>query len=284
MRTKLARENSAHPSVASPHETSSHGNPSLNERGQSFDGWMERAALAFRAGDDRAANAALMEAEAALPEALPSEMPWPARAMDLNRARAGLAQKQGRHADAVVAFEAALAALPSDAAGDRDALAARLQLYVRLARSRLSLGQLAQVEREMGQCEAIIETLSGKIPSGALETIRTAVLGNLGSSALLRGRLDEAESRFSAAVALIDSIGGGDLANLRKQLVEGWASALRQGGKSAEAEGLQSGSLPLAHATSCGCGHAHADGQHHHHDEHTADRHHHEHCHCGHTH
>jgi len=55
---------------------------------------MERAALAFRAGDDRAANAALMEAEAALPEALPSEMPWPARAMDLNRARAGLAQKQ----------------------------------------------------------------------------------------------------------------------------------------------------------------------------------------------
>jgi tetratricopeptide (TPR) repeat protein len=287
MRAKLAREKMPQQNAASPSHASSAANPSISERGRLFDALMERAAGAFRAGDDSAVSAALTEAEACLPETLPSEMPWPARAMNLNRARAGLAQKQGRHADAVVAFEAALAAIPSDATGERDALAARLQLYVRLARSRLSLGQAAQVQSEMEQSERIIATLSGKIPSGALDTIRAAVLGNLGSSALLLASLDEAESRFSAGVALIDSIGGAELASLRKQLVEGWASALRQGGKSAEAEALQSGSIPLPRAASCGCGHAHDHHHHHDHGEHRgheADQHGHEHCDCGHVH
>jgi tetratricopeptide (TPR) repeat protein len=285
MPIKLARKTPAQGSAAT-HESSSAADPSMSERGRSFDSFMERAAKAFRASDDSAANAALTEAEAVLPEPIPSEMPWPARVMNLNRARAGLAQKQGRHADAVVAFEAALAVLPSDAAGERDALAARLQLYVRLASSRLSLGQAVQVETEMAQSEQIIATLTGSIPSNALETIHAAVLGNLARSALLLGRLEEAESRFSAGVALVDSIGGAELSGVRKQLVEGWASALRQSGKSTEAEALQSGSLPLSHAALCGCGHG--DAKHHHHahgDDHsTADHNHHEHCGCGHAH
>ena len=99
-------------------------------RGPSFDALMTKAGEAFRIGDDAAVMNTLIEAGAALPKPLPDEIAWRVRAMNFHRAEAGLAQKQGRHADAVTAFEAAVAALPTDQSGDRDALAARLQLLV----------------------------------------------------------------------------------------------------------------------------------------------------------
>jgi len=247
-------------------------------RGPSFDALMTKAGEAFRIGDDAAVMNTLLEAGAALPKPLPEETAWRVRAMNLHRAEAGLAQKQGRHADAVTAFEAAIAALPTDQSGDRDALAARLQLLVRMARSRLSLGQAAETEAEMAQCEAIIETLAGSIPSGALDTVRAAVLGHSGATQAILGKLSVAEEKFLESVALIDKLSSPDLASLKQQVIGTWAGALRRAGRTADADALLSGLLPSRHAhdAACGCGNDHAHGHHHEHDHK-----HHEGCGCG---
>jgi len=219
----------------------------------------------------------LIEAGAALPKPLPDEIAWRVRAMNFHRAEAGLAQKQGRHTDAVTAFEVAVAALPANQSGDRDALAARLQLLVRMARSRLALGQAAETETDMAQAEAIIETLTGSIPSRALDTIRAAVLGHSGTAQALLGNLSVAETKFSASVALIDKLSSPDLASLKQQVIGAWAGALKRAGRTADADALLSGSLPGGHThdAACGCGHDHAHDHHHAHHEH------HENCGCG---
>jgi tetratricopeptide (TPR) repeat protein len=231
-------------------------------RGCSFDALMSEAGEAFGAGDDAAVAESLAKAGAVLPEPLPDEIAWRARAMNYHRAQAGFAQKQGRHADAVTAFEAAIAVLPAEGTGDRDALAARLQLLVRMARSRLSLGQAKEVGADMLRAEAIIETLSGLIPSRALDTIRVAVLGNSGAALALLGKPADAETRFSESLALIDSLGGPDLAGLRKQILENRAATLK---RAAGHDTVPSKTAADGHAhAACGCGHDHAHGNDHH--------------------
>jgi hypothetical protein len=140
----------------------------------------------------------------------------------------------------------------------------------------------------MARSEAIIAELGGQIPSRALDTVRTAVLGHMGSAALLLRKLEQAEARFSASVALIDSIGGSDLAGLRQQLVASWVSARRQSGRSIQADALEDGSIPLHQQSAlCGCGHPHLH-DHHHDDQHGDERgghhKHHDNCGCGHAH
>lgn len=242
------------------HAANFRGEGSDSNRGKLVDALMALAAEAFHAGDDGTAAAALSEAEATFPAELPTEMPWPARVVNLNRAKGGLAQKQGRAKDAVAAFQTALAALPADAAGDRDARAARLQLLVRMARSQLALGEGAETASNMAECEKIIGELGGAIPSRALDTVRAAVLGNLGSALALLGKHGEAEEKFSASLGLIERLGGPDLEELKQQVRHRWASALRASGRAAEADALLAGSAPQPHAHHAAyeCGHNHA--------------------------
>ena len=146
-----------------------------------------------------------------------------------------------------------------------------------MARSRLALGQAAQTETDMAQAAAIIETLTGSIPSRALDTIRAAVLGHSGAAQAILGNLGVAEEKFSASAALIDKLSSPDLASLKQQVISAWAGALRRAGRTADADALLSGSLPGRHThdAACGCGHDHAHGHHHAHHEH------HENCRCG---
>jgi hypothetical protein len=195
-----------------------HENKNELARGPLFDALMTKAGEAFRTADVEVVAAALTEAEALLPTPLPNETQWRARAMNLHRAKGGVAQSQGRPADAVAAFETAVAALPSDAEGNRDAMAARLQLLVRMGRSRLAVGQAAETEADMLQCEAIIETLAPNIPSRALDTVRAAVLSHSGAALALLGKQNAAEEKFNASLALIERLDSPDLASLKQQV------------------------------------------------------------------
>jgi len=234
-------------------------------RGPLFDALMAMAGEAFRATNDEAVTTALTEAEAVLPTPLPNDTPWRARAMNLHRAKGAVAQKQGRSADAVTAFESAIAALPSDTEGDRDALAARLQLLVRMGRSRLAIGQASETEAEMIRCEAIIESLGTSIPSRALDTVRAAVLSHSGAALALLGKPDAAEEKFAASLALIDRLDSPDLASLRQQVTALRADMLGKAGKtSEEAAPAAISDEPPRDASACGHDHSHAHGDHHH--------------------
>jgi tetratricopeptide (TPR) repeat protein len=233
-------------------------------RGPLFDALMAMAGEAFRAVNDDAVTAALAEAEAVLPTPLPNDTPWRARAMNLHRAKGAVAQKQGRSADAVAAFETAIAALPSDSEGDRDAVAARLQLLVRMGRSRLAIGQASETEAEMIQCEAIIESLGTSIPSRALDTVRAAVLSHSGAALALLGKQVEAEEKFNASLALIDRLDSPDLASLRQQVTALRADMLQKAGKAAQADSPAVSDEPPRDASAGGHDHSHAHGDHHH--------------------
>lgn len=234
-------------------------------RGPLFDALMTMAGEAFRTANDEAVTAALTEAEAVLPTPLPNDTPWRARAMNLHRAKGAVAQKQGRSADAVPSFQAAIAVLPSDAEGDRDALAARLQLLVRMGRSRLAIGQASETEAEMIQCESIIERLGTSIPSRALDTVRAAVLSHSGAALALLGKEDAAEEKFAASLALIDRLDSPDLASLRQQVTALRADMLSKAGKTSEAAApvAVSGKQP-SDSGAGGHDHGHAHGDNHH--------------------
>jgi tetratricopeptide (TPR) repeat protein len=230
-------------------------------RGPLFDALMAMAGEAFRAVNDEAVITVLTEAEAVLPTPLPDETPWRARAMNLHRAKGAVAQKQGRSADAVAAFETAIATLPPDAEGDRDALAARLQLLVRMGRSRLAIGQASETEAEMIQCGSIIESLGSAIPSRALDTVRAAVLSHSGAALALLGKHDGAEEKFKASLALIDQLDSPDLASLRQRVTALRADMLSKAGKATEAQPLiaVSGGQPRDASSDHDHDHAHSD-------------------------
>jgi hypothetical protein len=237
--------------------------------------------LSLGGGDDAGAAFALAEAESELPSRLPAEPAWQARNILIFRLKAALAQRQNRHAEAVGAFEAALARLLQNAgASARDTDAARLQLHVGLARSRLALGQGAETKADAETCYSLLAALRGQMPDAALDVIRAAVLANDGAGCALLGDLPTAEERFQAAVELIDRLGRPDLADVKRQVLEQWAGALMRQGRAAEAAALRARvaeSPPHQHGAPCACGHDHhhahdrrgdADGQAHAADDH----------------
>ena len=187
-------------------------------RGPLVDALLQTAGEYFKMANGEAAAAVLVEAEALLPAQVLNDIQWRVRATNLHRAKGAFAQGQDRHADAVAAFASAAALLPADSEGNRDAMAARLQVLVRLARSRLAIGQASETEAEMTQCEAIIEALASSIPSQALDTIRSAVLSHSGAALALLGKQDAAEEKFNASLALIDRIRSPDVATVRQQV------------------------------------------------------------------
>jgi hypothetical protein len=241
-------------------------------------------------GDDAAAARALAEAEGHLPARMPVDAAWQARATLHFRLKAAFAQRQNRHADAAEAFAAALSHLPSDAAASpRDANAARLQLFVALARSRLALGQGAEMAAEAEACHRLLAALEGAMPDVALNVIRAAVLANDGAAHALLNAFAMAEEKLAAALDLIDRLGRPDLRELRRQILEQLMEALTRQGRAAEAAALLAPAAdprPHEHDEQCGCGHAHdghahphADGSH----AHDNDHHHHAHgagCSC----
>ncbi len=213
-------------------------------------------------GREAATIAALSEAGALFSDRLPDEAQWRGRFVMLNRTKAALAQKQDRHADAVVAFKAALSAIPTLASSAaRDDNAARLQLLVRLARSRLALGDAASVDSEMRECEALMTALEGKIPARALDTVRAAVLGNAGVAEAMLGNTRGAEAKLAESIAVIDRLNAPELADLRRQILNAWADILRRSGGDADALLARRAPADHVHDENCGCGHAH-----HHHD------------------
>ncbi len=256
-------------------------------RGRLIDSLVALADECLAVGDEAAASAVLGEAAGLLPEKLPADGEWRGRSVMLHRSTAGLAQKQGRHAVAVTAFEAALSILPADIArAGRDANAARLQLLVHLARSRLALGQARKVIADMSRAEKVMAALDGALPSRAIETVRAAVLANAGAGLAALEQMDAAEMKFAASIAAIDTLANPELAGFRTQVLNGWAGALRSAGREADATAMLSAfsspwrANPSLHVHDANCGHDHGQGHahghvHHDHHEHDAD------CGCG---
>ena len=248
-------------------------------RGKLVDALIAVAGQSLSGGNETAALEAVSEAEGLLPARPSTARIWRRRVFMLHRIKASLAQKQQRHADAVAAFEAALAALPSISAGDSDARAARLQLYVQRTRSRLALGQAKETVAEMRELEKMMAALDGPMPPRAIETIRAAVLANAGMALAMLGRMNEAEARFATSVAAIDRLKEPALATLRDQVLKGWAGALRTSGRAADADAMLAAfGGPSHHDDRRGRGrdhshdhnhgqneaHKHCDGHHHH--------------------
>jgi tetratricopeptide (TPR) repeat protein len=195
-------------------------------RAELIDALVELAGRRLAAGDESAAADALDEAEANSLSPPPDEASWQARAVMLHRARGGLAQRQGRHPEAVAAFEAALQAIPyPPGAGGRDANAARLQLLVRLGRSRLALGQAAETEAEARQCDVVMRALDGKIPARALDTVRAAVLDNHGAALAMLGETDAAKRKLAAGLELVDRLQVPELEDMRRAMLQSLAKA-----------------------------------------------------------
>ncbi len=249
-------------------------NESETARAELFEALIASAGEMF-ASDAGGAAAALGEAEALAPNEPLSEE-WHVRMFVLHRAMAALTQAGGAHDQAVIHFKAGLSHLPTDlASAEREANAARLQLLVRLAHSRLALGQSAEVVEEMAACEEIMAVLDGQIPARALGMVRGAVLGNLGTALAMRGALSEAEPRFEDAIAVIDRSAAPELADLRAKLLGAWTGALRSSGRGADADAVLARLGAPAHGESHAHTHAHHHG--HGHDHHGHHAHDHEH-------
>lgn len=232
--------------------------------GRLIEALMELAGQHHAQGDHTPAAAALAEAEALIPSPPPSDGAWPVRVFTLYRAKAGFAQSRSRHAEAIEHFQTALGHIPfASGEGGRDVNAARLHLYVRMARSRLALGQAAEVAKEVDQCEIAIKALEGEIPARALDTVRAAVLDNHAAALMLLGQVEAAEARFAAGVELVDRLGGAQLGDLRQRMLGSWMEMLRAVGRDAEADALlaRSGSHVGAH------GGAERRDDHHRHDQ-----------------
>jgi len=242
-------------------------------------------------GREAATVEALAEAGTLFPKRVPSDPAWRGRYVMLHRTKAALAQRQERQADAVEAYEAALSVIPSDLeTASRDDNAARLQLLVRLARSRLAVGEAQRVAAEMLECGSLLGVLDGKIPARALDAVRAAVLGHTGVAKAMLGDAHAAGEKLGESLALLDRLAAPELADLRRQVLNALSNVMRQGGGGASA--LLLSDPPKAAeelGESCGCGdphphdHAHCAGQnHHHHNDHHD--HSHGHAHHGHSH
>jgi hypothetical protein len=232
-------------------------------------------------GREAATVAALAEAGTLFPKRLPEDPASRGRFVMLQRTKAVLAQKQERQADAVEAYEAALSAIPADLeSASRDDNAARLQLLVRLARSRLAIGDAAAVASEMQDCEALMAALDGEIPARALDAVRAAVLGHTGVAKAMLGEFEAAGAKLAESLALLDRLAVPELADLRRQVLSAWSNVLRRGGGDPSAILARAATADKAPDESCGCGHPHA----HDHDHCTGHGHHHGHSHEGPTH
>ncbi len=222
------------------------------------------AERALSHGREADATAALSEADSHFPKKLPGSLEWRQRFFAHNRTKAALAQRQNRQADAVQAFEAALSVLSADPeAAEREENAVRLQILVRLARSRLALGQAAEVESEMQECDALLRVLAGRIPPRPIEIVRAAILGNAGIAQAMLGKTKDAETNFAASIATIDRVAAPELAQIREHILTTWEGTLRSGGRLAEADAVRAGHGDARHDhdEECGCG----DPHHHHH-------------------
>lgn len=190
-------------------------------------------------GDDTATAETLAEAESLIPDPLPGPEAWHALAVRLYRMKAGFLQRRDLHAEAVRAFEAALRDIPfAPGEGGREVDSLRVQLLVRLARSRLVLGQAQEVLAEISPCEIVLDALKDKIPPRPLETIRAAVLENHAVALGQLGEIDAAEQKFAASLALIDKIDAPQLRDLRERVRLAWAEALRAAGRRDEADAM----------------------------------------------
>jgi tetratricopeptide (TPR) repeat protein len=238
------------------------------------------------AGDAAFADSSLAEAESLIPRKLPAGDAWRARAVMLSRIRASLEQGRNRHAEAIAAFETALRALPQPKGpAKRDLAATRVQMLVRLGRSRLALGQAESVASEAAECEALVGLLVGEVPHRAIETLRAAVLANEGAALVALGQYVEAERRFGSGLAILAAHTAPEMEDLRRQMVDGRLKALTALGRN-----LPSGDVTMVpqnkHGAGCGCGHDHDHDQPHPHDHghdhrHHGHHHHGDNCSCG---
>jgi hypothetical protein len=207
--------------------------------GRLIEALMELAGQHHARGDETAAAAALGEAEALIPSPPPRDGAWPVRIFTFYRAKAGFAQSRGQHAEAVELFQTALGHIPfAPGEGGRDVNAARLHLFVRMARSRLALRQAAEVADEIEQCEIAMNALEGAIPARALDTIRAAVIDNHAAALMLLGNVEAAEAQFAAGMELIDRLGVAQLSDMRQRMLTSWGELLRTVGRGAEADAL----------------------------------------------
>ena len=190
-------------------------------------------------GNDKATAETLAEAEALMPDPLPSPEAWHALAVRLYRMKAGFLQHRDLHAEAVRAFEAALRDIPHPPGeGGRDVDSLRIQLLIRLARSRLVLGQAKETLAEISQCDIVLGALSDTLPERPIETIRAAVLENHAVALGQLGEVDEADEKFAASLALIDKIDAPQLQDLRERVRLAWAEALSAAGRKGDAEAM----------------------------------------------
>ena len=275
-RQAAPERSSARPSVEKGESPETIAGP--EERAGVADSLIARAGQSLAAGDDVSVAAALGRAEAMLPARRARGSAWAIRAANLYRIKAALSQKQGAHLEAVAAFRQALAEIPSDPRkAGRNGNAARLQLLLHLARSRLALGQARETVSEMRSAQSMLAALEGTLPPRAIETLQVAALAHSAPALAVLGKLDAAERDFAAGIAAIDQLGGSDLAGLRAHMLDGWAAALRKAGRNADADAMLAAfGTPASHSHhgSCGCGHYHSHdhgnrpgGQdHHHHD------------------
>ncbi len=193
----------------------------LETRAQLIEALAALAGQQHAHGNDAATADALAEADALVLSPSPAAEPWQARMMMLCLVKGGVAQSHDRHQEAVGLFEQALGHIPyAPGEGGRDVNAARLQLLIRMAQSRLALGQAAEVAAEAEQCEIAMAALAGKIPDRAVDIMRAAVLANHGEALARLGEAAAAEEKLAACLGLIDRIGGRDLEPLRQRVLK----------------------------------------------------------------
>jgi tetratricopeptide (TPR) repeat protein len=212
--------------VAEARREAFRGNDDLQTRAQLVEALTVLAGQQHAAGNDAATAETLAEAEALVLSPSPSEELWQARMMMLCLVKAGIAQSKERHTEAVDLFEQALGHIPyAPGEGGRDVNAARLQLLVRMAHSRLALARAAEIVTEAGQCDTVMTALAGQIPDRTLDMIRAAVLANHAEALALLGEAAPAEEKFTACLGLIERIGGEKLEPLRQRVVQARARA-----------------------------------------------------------
>ena len=231
--------------------------PTPVTRGPLLDAYVAMARHGAASGQEAIAQEALRAAEPLLAAESRNDPATQQRRAMLTRIRITLAQRAGRHTEAVAALREALDQLGNS----RETGNERLQVLTRLARSHLALGDDQAAMADIANAEAILSDLNG-LPERAEATLKSGLLGLRAEAELALGERVSAREHFQAALDVLAPHEGADLDAVRQQIAVPYANLLREDGEDAAAETVLAG---LARTPEHSHHHGHGSHAAHHH-------------------
>ncbi len=231
--------------------------PTPATRGPLLDAYVAMARHGAASGQEAIAQEALRAAEPLLAAENRNDPATQQRRAMLTRIRITLAQRAGRHAEAVSALKDALDQLGNS----KDVQNEKLQVLTRLARSHLALGDDQAAMADIANAEAILSGLTG-LPERAEVTLRSGLLGLRAETELALGERVSAREHFQAALDVLAPHEGSDLDAVRQQIAMPYAKLLREDGEDTAAETMLAG---IAKAPEHAHQHGHGPHAAHHH-------------------